>query len=271
MLRQKILGKIKDFRLFDDDYMTKFFEDDLESTSLLLQIIMENPTIRATKSVSQRSIKSLQGRSVRLDIQAEDEAKRLYDIEIQRAEYGAGARRARYNSALMDADVPDSGKYGDKLPESYVIFITEKDVFGYGLPMCHIERTITENGVRFNDGSHIIYVNGENKDDTAVGRLMHDFSCTNPEDMKYKILAERARYFKQDEKGVTNMCMAMEELITEERAEERLENSIEIAEKMLEGGKLSLEDIALYSKLPLETVKELAERIPHQNMTETAE
>ena len=92
---------------------------------------------------------------------------------------------------------------------------------------------------------------------------MHDFSCTNPEDMKYKLLAERARYFKQDEKGVTNMCMAMEELITEDR--------IEIAEKMLEGGKLSLEDIALYSKLPLETVKELAERIPHQNMTETAE
>lgn len=71
-LRQKILGKIKVFRRFDDDYMTKFFEDDLESTSLLLQIIMENPTIRATKSVSQRSIKSLQGRSVRLDIQAAD-------------------------------------------------------------------------------------------------------------------------------------------------------------------------------------------------------
>ena len=90
---------------------------------------------------------------------------------------------------------------------------------------------------------------------------MHDFSCTNPEDMKYKLLAERTRYFKQDEKGVTNMCMAMEELITEDR--------IEIAEKMLEGGKLSPEDIALYSRLPLEKVKELSERIHHQDVTET--
>lgn len=79
--------------------------------------------------------------------------------------------------------------------------------------------------------------------------------------MKYKLLAERARYFKQDEKGVTNMCMAMEELITEDR--------IEIAEKMLEGGKLSPEDIALYSRLPLEKVKELSEQIHHQDVTET--
>ena len=31
---------------------------------------------------------------------------------------------------------------------------------------------------------------------------MHDFSCTNPKDMYYKILADRVRYFKEDEEGV---------------------------------------------------------------------
>ena len=253
---KKILDKIRNFRLFDDDYMTKFFEDDLAATSLLLQVIMENPTIRATKSISQRSIKNLQGRSVRLDIQAEDEAKRLYDIEIQRAESGAGARRARYNSALMDANVADSGKYGEKLPESYVIFIAESDVFGYGLPLYHIERTIVENGLRFNDGAHIVYVNGENREDTAVGNLMHDFSCVNPDDMKYKVLAERARYLKQDQKGVTTMCKAMEELIEEDK--------IESAEKLIAKGKMTLEDIAECLSLSLEKVTELATRLqPH--------
>ena len=258
--RKKLLDKIKNFRLFDDDYMTKFFEDDLEATSLLLQVIMENPTICATKSISQKNIKSLQGRSVRLDVQAEDEARRIYDIEIQRAENGAGARRARYNSALMDANVADSGKNGENLPESYIIFITETDVFRYGFPLYHIERTIVENGVRFNDGSHIIYVNGENRDDTAVGQLMHDFSCTNPDDMKYKVLAERARYLKQDQKGVSNMCRAMEELIEEEK----LEYGIEIAEEMLKDGNLSFEVIARYSRLPLEKVMELAKQMqPH--------
>lgn len=34
----------------------------------------------------------------------------------------------------------------------------------------------------------------------------NDFSCTNPDDMNYETLAKKARYFKQDEKGVTAMC-----------------------------------------------------------------
>ena len=44
--------------------------------------------------------------------------------------------------------------------DSYVIFITENDCMGQGLPLYHIERTIQETGKLFKDGSHIIYVNG---------------------------------------------------------------------------------------------------------------
>lgn len=32
----------------------------------------------------------------------------------------------------------------EKLPESYVIFITRNDVLGGGLPIYHVERTIRE-------------------------------------------------------------------------------------------------------------------------------
>ena len=49
------------------------------------------------------------------------------------------------------------------------------------------------------DISHIIYVNSQIKDESALGKLMHDFYCTDPKDMNYKILAERVRYFKEDE------------------------------------------------------------------------
>ena len=41
---------------------------------------------------------------------------------------------------------------------------------------------------------------------------MHDFSCTNPDDMNYDALAKRARYFKQDEKGVRSMSKIMEDM-----------------------------------------------------------
>ena len=40
------------------------------------------------------------------------------------------------------------------------------------------------------------------KDETALGKLMHDFACTNAKDMYYEVLADRVHYFKEDEKGV---------------------------------------------------------------------
>ena len=55
---------------------------------------------------------------------------------------------------------------------------------------------------QFDDGEHIIYVNGSDKNaSTELGKLMHDFFCTSPDDMHYKELANKVRYFKEDEKG----------------------------------------------------------------------
>lgn len=255
--KQKILEKIKNFRLMDDDFMTKFFENDLESTSLILQIIMENPELKALESISQANVKNLQGRSVRLDVKATDKTGKIYDIEIQRADKGAGAKRARYNSSLIDANLLVSGENTEQLPETYVIFITENDVIGAKKPMYHIDRTIAETGEPFGDESHIIYVNGEYRGNTPVGDLMHDFNCTNPADMKIKLLADRARYFKEDEKGDGQMCKAMEELVQELMQEENEEKIVEL----LKLGKITVEEIAAVYKLPVEVVKQIAEKV----------
>lgn len=64
--------------------------------------------------------------------------------------------------------------------------------------------------------------NSQIKDETELGRLMHDFSCTDAKDMHYKILADRVRYFKEDAKGVETMCRAMEEMRKEAAVEELL-------------------------------------------------
>lgn len=71
-----------------------------------------------------------------------------------------------------------------------------------GLPIYHIDRMVKETGDLFGDESHIIYVNSQIKDESALGKLMNDFACTNAKDMKYKILADRVRYFKEDEKVI---------------------------------------------------------------------
>ncbi len=56
---------------------------------------------------------------------------------------------------------------------------------------------------------------------------MHDFSCTKPQDMYYKILADRVRYFKEDKKGILTMCREMENM----RRETAHEKSGEISHK----------------------------------------
>ena len=51
---------------------------------------------------------------------------------------------------------------------------------------------------------------------------MHDFHCTDARDMNYPVLAERVHYFKDNVKGATNMCRAVEQLVRDERVDECL-------------------------------------------------
>ena len=87
---------------------------------------------------------SVDGRNVILDIFAVDEDGKNYDIEIQRADHGADRKRARFLSSVLDSRMLKSKEDFTVLNESYVIFITEKDVLGHGLPMYHINRVIEE-------------------------------------------------------------------------------------------------------------------------------
>ena len=129
------------------------------------------------------------------------------------------------------------------------------DVMKGNQPIYPVERyvTIGEEKVLFGDGSHILYVNGKYRGNDEIGKLMHDFSCTEPDDMNYEALAKKARYFKQNEKGVAAMCKIMEDM----RNEAELNKAKKMALCMIKDGELSLEKIALYSGLPLEEVKEL--------------
>jgi hypothetical protein len=147
----------------------------------------------------------------------------------------------------------------ENIPDSYVIFITENDIMEGKQPIYPVERyvTIGENKVLFGDGSHIIYVNGKYRGNDEVGMLMHDFSCTNPDDMNYEALAKKARYFKQEEKGVAAMSKILEDM----KNEAALRKTEEVAIRMIKAGKMPLEDISDYTELPLETVKELESQV----------
>ncbi len=205
------LQRLRGFRLLDDDFMAKVFEDKA-CAELLLRIILKKNDLLVKEVYGQLALKNLQGRSARLDVFATDSTGKVYNIEVQRSDRGAVAKRARYNAALIDANITEPGEEYQALNECYVIFITENDVIGEGLPIYHAERMILETGKSFGDEQHILYVNAQIKDETELGKLMHDMWCVAPEDMHYGILAERVRYFKENEEGVATMCRAMEEM-----------------------------------------------------------
>ena len=200
-----------------------------------------------------------------------DRQNQVYNIEIQRDDKGAGVKRARYNSSLIDANVTEPGEQYQNLNETYVVFITENDVLGENIPIYHVDRIVRETGKMFNDQSHIIYVNSQIKDETALGKLMHDFTCTNAKDMYYEVLADRVHYFKEDEKGVAIMCKAMEDMRNEaDKRSRKNERQFRVARLMIEDGKLNYEDIAMYTELTLEEVEKIAlERKVHNKRHKT--
>ncbi len=257
--RRQDIDRLKALRYMDDDFMTVCLADNFEGVELILRIILGQKDIKIKSVRTQEAMKNLQGRSAVLDVHAVDSTNKEFDVEIQRADKGAGVKRVRHNSSLLDAHILKAGDDTENIPDSYVIFITENDVMKGNQPVYPVERyvTIGEKKVLFGDGSHIIYVNGKYRGNDEIGKLMHDFSCTDPDDMNYEVLAKRARYFKQDKEGVAVMCKLMEDM----RNEAELNKAKKMAVRMIKADKMSLEDIADYTELSIEIVNELADQI----------
>ena len=104
-------------------------------------------------------------------------------------------------------------------------------------------------------------MNGEYRGSSDIGKLMHDFNCTDADDMNFELMAERTRYLKEDPEGVGEMCKVMEDMRREERAAAaaeatRAEKKMTVL-RMLADGVLALEKVAEYAGLSLDEVKQL--------------
>ncbi|MBQ7193009.1 MAG: Rpn family recombination-promoting nuclease/putative transposase [Synergistaceae bacterium] len=268
--------------LMDDAFMSMFFKDNIPCTQLMLRVILEKPDL-IVESVKVQYILTAGEDShyVRLDVWALEKNGTQIDAEVQNESSGASPQRARYNSAMLDVNIlkPKEDYSVLKKRESFVIFITEKDVLGEGEPIYIIDRTVKKSGKAFNDGSHIVYVNASYQDlTTELGKLMHDFHCVRPDDMLNPEFSEKAEKVKgvkkvgvfqdmvQDmeanaiEKGMAEgRAKGMAEGRAEGLAEGKAEACESIAQKLIAAGKLALEEIASVCGLTLQHVQELAQ------------
>ena len=187
---------------------------------------------------------------------------------MQRSDEGAPARRARFYSSILDTHFLQPGKLYEELPDTYVIFITENDVLHDNLPLYNIRRRIDENAKCFEDGSRIIYVNSQRRDNTALGKLMQDLYCTEPKNLHYHEFAERMEFLKYSKEGEEKITDVIEEYaakkaeaVAKEAAREAVkEKNIEFAKGLLADG-MSIEFTVRHSKLSEAEVRELASKL----------
>ena len=155
----------------------------------VLRVVTGLSNLVLTEEKTQADMNRVTGaRSICLDVYGKDTSGKRFDLEVQKASAGTHPKRARYHSSVFDIENLDVKQDFDELPETYIIFITENDVYQGGYPFYLFERTDTRDG------------------------LMHDFCCSNPDDMYNEDMADSSRYFKESEKGVSEMCTIMEDL-----------------------------------------------------------
>ena len=240
--QDRINKLIDGLTLFDDDLMSRVFDKNIEATELLLRIILERK-IKVISVNGQEEMKSaaVGGRNITLDVHALDENEEKMDIEVQGNSEGAHIRRARYHSSVLDSRMLKEGQEFKEIKDSYVIFIYKRDKFQEGLPLYHIDRYVRETGKLFEDGSHIIYVNGNYKGDDEIGYLMQDFHQTDPDNMHYKELSQGVRHFKEVEEGRDTMCEAVQEYAKEYANEYANEKQAANVKNLMESAGFTME------------------------------
>ena len=235
--KKKIIASLT---LMDDLFMQVVLEEQA-CTEYILQTILDKSSLKLKEQRLQKRLPNLHGRALVLDCLCTDEKGLLYNIEVQNSSAGAIPKRARYHAALMDTHTLKKGEKFSKLPESYVIFITDKDVLGEGEQLYQIERVIRKSGNLFKDGSHILYFNTAMQDDNALGKLAKDFKEANPKEIQSEVLSHRVASLKEgklDREGEKKMNVLLEKY-RKKAVEEGIEKGL--AQGMQQGLEKGLE------------------------------
>ena len=257
---EELLKQIQAMNLFDDIFTSVVFKDEGACLHLVRQL-MQNPKLNIIAFRTQDAIPMLISKSPRLDITAEDDKGTLYEIEIQRLEEPAPARRVRYYSSVMDSELLRKGVSYDKLPEVYLFYISEEDIWRNGQTVYHVQQSLSlgKKQIPYDNGLHTIYVNAEIDDGSNIAKLMQYLKTAKAGDTSQGALSAHVNYLKSPEGGRAKMG-EFEKYFTEKgRKEGEAKVHIDTALEMLKDGE-KLPKIIKYSKLTEADILSLAKQ-----------
>jgi len=245
-----------------DDLMFRKMAEHKEFCEEILRVILGDQKLVVTDNMQQFDIKNLQGRSVILDAKCITGDGRYINIEVQKANDDNHLKRVRYNASVLTANVTESGKQFEFVPDVCIIFISAFDLFKGNLPLYHVKKVVMETEQIIDDGLTEIYVNAAVDDGSKLAKLMKVFTKNDAyNEADFPVTSEIKSRFKKDEGGSIKMDATLQkwmqesEEIGEKRGEKRgrEEGAKIIAKTMIEEG-LPTELIMRYTGLSEDVV-----------------
>ena len=217
-------------------------------------------------------------KGVRLDVYVKD-SDNVFDIELQNINDEDLSLRTRFYQSMLDTDNLLKGQHYSDLPKSFVIFICRYDPFSNDLPIYTFENRCLENlEISLNDKSIKKIFNAtaynQEKDLEISAFLEYIYNQEAVDDFTSKLtsIVERIKKQEVNRKEYNSMNLHDQDNFRRGKKEGysaglsdgisqgEQQKAIETAKNMLSASLGTLEQIAQITNLPLDTVKDLAEK-----------
>ncbi|MBO7638814.1 MAG: Rpn family recombination-promoting nuclease/putative transposase [Treponema sp.] len=269
--------KVKHFKTvdeltFSDDYMFGEVMKDPDICAHVIEVLLKIKVEKIEYPERQKIFKeSYDSKGVRFDVYVKD-SDRIFDIEIQCRTVSNLPKRTRYYQSMIDMDNLLKGETYDSLPESFIIFICKKDPFTLNLPQYTFQnRCIEDNSLFLNDKTTKVFYNASSyggAEDRELRAFLKFVAENQAEDdftrkLESHILQTiRSETFRRE---YMEMTLREHDLLywgKQEGLEEGAsQKAVEAAENFLRMNVLSFEQVSQGTGLPLQQVKEIAERL----------
>lgn len=266
---------VAQLNLMDDTFFAVVMENNDAAEYLLSKLLGKE--IKIIENKTQYSIRNAEGHSIVLDALVTDEDGKVYNVEIQVGDRNNHERRIRYYHAAIDWSFLSKGTDYSKLPDLYMIFISEFDPFNKNKPHYEIKHYVSGvDGIdgdipEYDNGIYIHYFNTAVNDGTFISELLQYLKTSDPRNNKFGALSRQVTNFKNTNGGVDNMCKLVEDYAKEResigkalgeaqgKAIGEISGKVETINNMLDD-KIPLETALKYAKLDKETYEKYSKR-----------
>ena len=198
-------AQVQGFNLMHDDFFAVVMQNK-KAIEVVLRILLKKKRLKVKEVRIQYAMRNIIGHSAILDVLAEDDKGKLYNVEVQVKNDDNYQKRVRYYQASMDISFLNKGKHYKELPELYLIFISAFDIFGEGAVCYEIERTLKGYNRVVENGVHELYFNTKATDDTEISKLLQYFVHTDAGNEDFGALSDTVNHYKNTEEGVSHVC-----------------------------------------------------------------